>query len=106
MMENLKKKYLQNELKHIKYYNEMSPFPIFDSEYVEAVENELNKHMSNNKYDDLPVEACGQCGSLHIESDEMELHNVCMRCGSINDLFKYDTIKEYMESKHGKFWNS
>lgn len=104
-MESLKRKYLEKELKHIKYYNEMSPFPIFDTEYVKAVENELES-MKNNKYDDLPVEACNSCGSLHIESDEMELNNICMRCGSINDLVDYPNIFEYMESKKGKFWNS
>ena len=104
-MENLKIKYLEKELKHIKYYNSMAPFPIYDTEYVESVENELNK-MKNNKYDELPVEACGSCGSLHIKSDSMELHNVCMRCGSVNDLIEYDTIEDYMDSKHGKFWNS
>lgn len=86
----------------------MAPFPIFDTEYVQMVEDELNKELNemNNEYESLPVEACAKCGSLHIESDELELTNVCMRCGSVNDLVKYDTINDYMESKHGKFWNS
>lgn len=86
------------------YYNDMAPFPVYDTEYVEIIQNELNK-MKANEYNDDPVEACGSCGSLHIISDDMELHNVCMRCGSVNDLIKYENIEEYLESDKGKFWS-
>ncbi len=108
-MENLTIKYLQKELNHIEYYNKLAPFPIYDTEYVEAVKDKLKNEMNNNnEYDELPVEACNSCGSLHIESDggNMDVRNICMRCGSVNDLIEYDNIGDYMESKHGKFWNN
>lgn len=102
-MKNLKREYLQAVLAHITYYNDMAPFPVFDTEYVEAIEKQL-KNMDDKNYDNEPVEACGSCGSLHIISDDMQLHNMCMHCGSVNDLEKYDDIHEYLETDKGKFW--
>lgn len=87
------------------YHNDMAPFPVFDTEYVDVVENEINK-MGDKNYDNEPVDACGTCGSLHIKSDEMGLKNVCMACGTVNDLVKYDNIFEYLETDKGKFWES
>lgn len=104
-MMSSRREYLEKELKHIKYYNSMAPFPVFDTEYVEAVEQQL-KDMDKKEYDKLPVKACNKCGSLHIVTDEMDLNNVCIKCGTVNDLVEYKDIHKYLDSKHGKFWNS
>jgi hypothetical protein len=94
---------LREELKHAKHYNMMAPFPVYDTEYVEELENMINdieKH--DNEYDDLPVEACKNCKSLHIVVDETD-NNICMRCNSINETVEYVNIYEYKKQRN--IWN-
>lgn len=95
-MNNKLIKYYEELLQHVEYYNNMAPFNIFDSEYVELIRNKLNelKEMEED-YDDLPVAACKFCKSLHIEVDDVD-NDRCMRCGSINDLIIYKNIEEYL----------
>jgi len=77
----------------------MAPFPVYDTEYVNDVINLINK-MENTKidYDELPVVACKFCNSLYIENDEVE-NDICMRCGTINELVIYNTIHDYLKAK-------
>jgi uncharacterized paraquat-inducible protein A len=88
--------YLKKYLKHMKYYNSMAPFPVFDTSYVNDVENKLIEIMSDKtkEYDDEPVVACRHCKSLHIVSDDVD-NNVCMRCGSVNELKEFENIYQY-----------
>lgn len=85
---------------HLSYYNEMAPFPIYDTEYVDAVKTLITKMEETKKdYEALPVAACKHCKSLHIVLDEVE-NDVCMRCGATNEIEIYPTIEEYLKGKH------
>ena len=96
------KRELQRLLNHLLYYNDLAPFPIFDTEYIADVKMKLKKAMEDKHkdYDEEPVVACRFCKSLHIVSDEVD-NNVCMRCGSINELQEFTNINEYLKFKHG-----
>lgn len=91
-------RYLKEYLKHMKYYNSMAPFPVFDTSYVNDVENKIKEIMSDKtkEYDEEPVVACRHCKSLHIISDDVD-NNVCMRCGSVNELKEFKDIYQYKE---------
>ena len=88
--------YLREHLDHLMYYNKMAPFPVYDTEYVEEVKNIIMKLENENKidYNDEPVVACKYCKSLHIVIDEVD-NNICMRCGSVNELKEFKNIREY-----------
>lgn len=78
------------------HYNSMSPFPIYDTEYVKDVRKKI-KEMEENEdynYDEDSVVACKYCKSLHIVSD-IYSNDHCMRCGSINELQEYKNIFDY-----------
>lgn len=94
---------LKSLLSHLKYYDNLAPFPIYGSEYIEDVENKLREVMEDKitNYDEEPVVACRFCKSLHIVSDEVD-NNVCMRCGSINELQNFNNINEYLNFKNSK----
>jgi rRNA maturation endonuclease Nob1 len=97
MKKNIKLKILKDELKHIQHYNSLAPFPVFDTEYVEAVNNTI-KNMKDKKvdYDDEPVVACKHCKKLYIVVDDVD-NDICMRCGSVNETRKFENIKEYIK---------
>ena len=82
----------------MKYYNSMAPFPVFDTSYVNDVENKLKQIMEDKikDYDNEPVVACRYCKSLHIKFDDLN-NDVCMRCGSVNELKTYKNIYDYKE---------
>jgi hypothetical protein len=94
--------YLKALLKHMLYYNNMSPFPCFDTEYVEYIQNKIMDIEKENKYnyDEDPVVACKYCNHLHIAMDEDD-NNICTRCGSVNELQEFENIFEYLKFKHG-----
>ena len=84
-------------LKHMKYYNSLAPFPVYDTDYVNDLENKIKEIMNDKKdYDDEPVVACKHCKSLHVVSDEID-NTICMRCGAINELQEFKNIYEYKE---------
>ena len=85
------------------YYNKMAPFPVYDTEYVEEVKNTIMKLENENKidYNDEPVVACKYCKSLHIVIDEVD-NNICMRCGSVNELKEFKNIHEYKNFVDGE----
>ena len=96
-------KVLSSLLEHLKYYDDLAPFRIYGSEYIGDVENKLREVMEDNSknYDEEPVVACRFCKSLHIVSDEVD-NNICMRCGSINELIDFKDINEYLTFKNDK----
>jgi hypothetical protein len=95
VLKELKKLY-----KHLTYYNWLAPFPVYDTDYVKDVDNKIKEIMENNKkdYDEEPVVACKYCKSLHIETDELN-NDVCMKCGSINELQTFKNIFDYKKFK-------
>ena len=95
--------YLREHLDHLLYYNKMAPFPVYDTEYVEEVKNTIMKLENENKidYNDEPVVACKYCKSLHIVIDEVD-NNICMRCGSVNELKEFKNIYDYNQFKNGE----
>ena len=93
-------KHLKELHSHLDYYNNMAPFPVYDTDYVKEVKEVIN-NMENSKidYDELPVAACKYCKSLHIMSDEVE-NDICMRCGSVNEIKVFANIHEYNDFKY------
>ena len=96
-MNKIIKKY-EKELKDAEYYNNMAPFPVYDTEYVKIMKKKLKQMKNDTEYDKLPVAACKYCKSLHIINDELS-NDVCMKCGSINDIIMYDNIYEHEKHK-------
>lgn len=100
-MKQKKLKELKRLSSHLHYYNNLAPFPPYDTDYVKDVDN-LIKTMEDNKkieYDEESVVACKYCKSLHIMSDELD-NNICFKCGSINELETFLNINEYLEFKN------
>jgi len=79
-------KYLQELYDFLSYHNRMSPFPLYDTEYVATINSKL-KEMINEKidYDELPTVACRHCDSLGLLQDDLD-NDICIRCGSINEI--------------------
>lgn len=96
-------RYLKKYLEHMKYYNNLAPFPVFDTSYVVDLEKKLIEIMSEKtkEYDEEPVVACKYCKSLHIKLDEID-NSICMRCGSVNDLQDFKNIYKYKEWSKNK----
>jgi hypothetical protein len=102
-MSKLTLKQLKKQLDHVEYYNMMSPFPIYDTEYVAKIKETMDAiEKSKENYDELPVVACNSCKSLHIIVDEVE-NSICMKCNSMNDLIEFKDIHEYKRSNN--IWN-
>ena len=89
-------KFLKKLLEHLEYYNKMAPFPVYDTDYVKDIKqiimNIENETQSN--YDEEPVVACKYCKSLYIKYDDVN-NDICMRCGSVNELKEFKNIYEY-----------
>jgi len=91
-------------LEWVEYYNNMAPFPIYDTEYVEMIRNRIDnieQKMKQKDYDLEPVVACAICDDLFLGVDELD-NTICMRCGSINEERIFKTIYEYNEYKSNK----
>lgn len=102
-MSKLTLKQLNKQLLHAEYYNNLAPFPVYDTEYVENLKDKMNEIIkSKEDYDSLPVVACASCKSLHIEQDEVD-NSICMKCNSMNDLIEFKNIHEYRETNN--IWN-
>jgi delta 1-pyrroline-5-carboxylate dehydrogenase len=75
--------------KHVEYYNKMSPFPVFDTEWQQDIKNYINEiKMSNKDYDKEPVFACKHCGTLVVPNQyevDDEGNEICQRCNSVNE---------------------
>lgn len=93
-----KKDHLEKIHKHMSYYNRMSPFPIYDTDYVKEVEKLAS--MTTEEYDNEPVVACTVCNNLHITIEEVEDGepvDVCNRCFSVGEIQEFKNIYEYNE---------
>lgn len=89
--------YLNKLLEHLKFHDKLAPFPIYGSEYIKDVEDELIKiKMSKQDYDNEPVIACKYCKSLHLILDDTD-NTICHRCGSVNELKEFNNIYEYQK---------
>lgn len=88
---------LREQLETMEYHNRMAPFPIYDTGIVNDLKKQLEKMSTKNQkiYDDLPVIACKYCDSLHIIEDDNN-NEVCVRCGSVNDVKYYENIDDYL----------
>lgn len=103
MKNNELRQYLQEQIKHMEYYNYMAPFPVYDTEHIQDLKDAMNKlDTTDTNYDDLPVVACANCKSLHIVTDDDE-NDICMRCHSINEVITFENIYEY--KKENNIWN-
>jgi hypothetical protein len=99
-MKKLTIKHYKKQLKDMEYYNSMAPFNVYDSEDVNDLKK-LIKRMESKEYDKEPVVACKYCNNLHIVTDELD-NNVCMKCGSVNELKEYSNIEEYLKKVNTK----
>lgn len=90
--------YYKQVLENMEYYNDMAPFPVFDTEYVSNMKKYINR-METKEYDKEPVVACKYCKSLHIVTDEVD-NDICFRCGSVNELKEFKNIDEYLKFKN------
>ena len=89
--------YLNRMVEHMEYYNNHAPFPVYDTDFVKDVHKKIKEvKLSKEDYDKLPVTACSLCNNLHTEVDELE-NDICMRCGSINEITVYNDIFEYIK---------
>lgn len=80
------------------YYNRMTPFPVYDTDYVKKVSETVDTlEKEDVDYDDEPVVACKYCKSLHIttEVEGQEDYDLCNRCYTVNELIEFDNINEY-----------
>lgn len=99
-MKQIKLKLLKHLWEYLSYYNKMAPFPVYDTDYVKEVRNTIMEMEKENNidYDAMPVAACTYCKSLHIKVDDID-NDICMRCGSVNEITMYNNIKHYLETK-------
>lgn len=93
--------FLRTLKEHMECYNNLAPFPLFDTEYVADVKRMIMNLEKRKEYDNIPVVACKYCKSLYIMNDDLE-NDVCARCGSINDIEFYSNIEEYLKSKNNE----
>ena len=102
-MNQLTIKELKKLLEHLQYYNKLAPFPIYCTDYVNDVKNRIMELENETKtnYDNEPVVACKYCKSLHIVTDEVD-NDICMRCGSVNELKEFKNIHEYKNFVDGE----
>jgi hypothetical protein len=100
MMHNkIKIKLYEKLLKIVETTNKRSPFPLFDTEYVALIKINIKIMKKNdNPYDKLPVVSCKHCKDLNIQCDEDE-NNICMRCGSVNEIIIHKDINDYLKYK-------
>ncbi len=85
---------IDKKLEEMSYMNQLSPFPVFDTEHIDMLKEERAKLAAIE--DKTPVEACGTCKSLYLVNED-DGHVVCMRCGSVNHVEKYDNIEQYLK---------
>lgn len=92
-------KHLNSQYKYFEYYNKMSPFPIFDTEWVGNIKDKINEIMNSKEdYDKQPVFACKHCGTLVVPNQyevDDDGNEICQRCNSVNEVTEYKDIFEY-----------
>lgn len=91
---------LKERLELMKKSNSFAPFPVYDTEDINDVQNLINT-MKKIEYDDLPVAACKYCNSLHILNDDLE-NDICAKCGAVNEIKVFNNINEYLYEREQK----
>lgn len=86
--------------KHVEYYNKMSPFSVYDTEWQESIKNKINEIMNDKlkDYDQEPVFACKHCGTLVVPNQYIvddDGNEICQRCNSVNEVKEFKNIFEY-----------
>jgi len=99
-MEHQKIKILKETLAHMEYYNEMAPFPVYDTSIVEELKDfiKMAEKDKTNIYDELPVACCKHCTDLFIMEDDAG-NDICGRCGSVNEIEIHDDIQSYLAAR-------
>jgi len=92
-----KLKLLKEALDHMEYYNNMAPFPIYDTGVVEELKDyiKIMEKAPKEEYDNIPVASCRHCLSAFIIVDENN-NDICGRCGSVNEIEIYKNIHDYL----------
>jgi hypothetical protein len=92
-------KHLNSQYKHVEYYNKMTPFPFYDTEWQQDIKDKINEIMDSKKdYDKEPVFACKHCGTLVVPNQyevDDDGNEICQRCNSVNEVAEYKNIFEY-----------
>lgn len=87
---------LKETLAHMEYYNNMAPFPVYDTDLVQDLKDYIK--MAEKKksiYDELPVACCKHCLDLFVIEDDAG-NDICGRCGSVNEIRIFNNIEEYL----------
>lgn len=93
-MNKVKREQLENTLNYFKHLNNLSPFPIIDTEHIMNIENKLKDN--NIDYDAEPVSCCSHCHSLYLLTDEND-NDKCILCkNSLNEIETHQTIFHYL----------
>ena len=97
---NVYHSYLIKILKQMERANKFTPFPFYDTEYVDDVKNELKNVEKKPKeyYDSLPVAACKYCDKLRLKEDDYG-NEICLNCGAVNEVIIYDTIFDLLDKQ-------
>lgn len=84
----------------MEHYNNMAPFPVYDTEVVQDLKDfiKMSEKSKKEMYDDLPVASCKHCLDLFVMEDEAG-NDICGRCGSVNEIRIFNNIHEYLENK-------
>ena len=94
IMEKIKLRFLE--------INNLSPFPIIDTEVIQYIDNKLKD--DNLDYDDEPVICCSHCKNLALIIDDDD-NDVCPLCtNSLNEIEVHRTIYHYL-NKYPNKWN-
>ena len=100
-------KQLNKLYKHVEYYNTYTPFPFYDTEWVQNIKDKINKIMNDKKdYDKEPVFACKHCGTLVVPNQyevDDDGNEICQRCNSVNEVETFSNIQEYLKVKGGRY---
>lgn len=100
--------FLNEKYNTMNRYNQMSPFPPYDTDYVKSMKVKIEEvEKADIDYDEEPVVACKYCKSLHITTEHDDTtdqdYDVCNRCFTTNEVIEFENIAKYIEhlKEHG-----
>ncbi len=108
----MESKKLAQEIKRREYQNELSPFPVYDTEIINDLKK-LNTMSGKENYENEPVTYCKTCMSIHIKTIEFEKGpdgearevDYCVPCGNtdLETVFSPEWEDLYAEKYGEKF---
>ena len=99
-MSKIKKNEMERLYNYFKKINNLSPFPIIDTEIIDIIKNKID---DDTDYDSEPVISCIHCQNLALVIDE-EGNDICPLCkNSINEVEVHKTIFHYL-NKYPNRW--